>query len=512
MKIYKKLSILTCIMTIALIYSANAEMNMSVDYNTGDVTITGIAKPEDNVTVSVTSPSGRIVYIDQQKGKSSSIFTVKFNTETEYGSYTVKTNVDGNKSSDEIKSDVFVPEIYAEGVSSGKRIYNINDLSENDDLKLCLKLLHNSEKSSVSGADGKLLCGVYDEDGKLIYAAASEEFVSDENETNSIVRDAVIPGSKAKAAKLIKTFLWENGTMYPYTGTYSLTENPYKKSLKILTVGNSHAENSNAYLYELAKGAGIENVVVGYTFQNGSSISDHAKLLKSNGKYKYKKNTGEGLPVEYTLYSTRDAVKDEDWDIILIQEFSLWYGQRAAERQQDIDYIIGEIKKEATNPNVKIGWNACWAFSDKYTRLIAENNYGGDSLNWNSVFGSNSGIMYKTISDGVKNEIAVRDDISLIVFSNTAVQNARTSEALMKKDGNMLSWDAVHMDSNGDVLVGLGYLKALGIGIDDISLSCLENANDEAQQIKTLTDSDFEIMKKAVNAAYEKPYMVTDIN
>lgn len=516
MKLLKGLFAAVLITAAATSVSANSQLHTEVDYITGNVTVTGIGERNNNVTVKVLSPGNETVFMEQIGQRSSGGYKFEFNTDAKYGKYTIKINDSGTVENNEETFDVFVPKLEAEGAVSGKKIMNINDLDGNENLKINLDIAYNPEQSSVKALNTKLVCAAYDSQGNLLSAKQSENIVN--NGGNDSVfqyqRSAEFTPKELTGAVLIKSFVWENGTMKPYTGDYRLAENPYKDSLKILTVGNSHAHDASVYLYELAKGAGIDNVVVGYTFQNGSGIAEHASLLQSDAKYKYNKNTGNGFSEEYYQKSTREAIRDEDWDVILIQEFSMEYGKDAESRTKNIDYIIGEIKKEATNPDVKIGWQMNWAASNKYSKLFDKNIYA-DSNRWYTAFGEDSDMMFKVMSSDLRDNILSDNKFPIVIYSGTAVQNARTSENLMKADGNMLSWDAIHMDSFGNVLVGLGYLRALGFNIDDIDISCMQSVIDADKaaenplQIHALTSELFDIMKQAVNAAYENPYAIT---
>ena len=88
------------------------------------------------------------------------------------------------------------------------------------------------------------------------------------------------------------------------------------KSLKILAIGNSFSTDSMQYLYQIAKNAGVEEIVLGNLYYGGCSLDEHyAYGTNDITSYTYYKNT-TGTWGSTKNYKMSDAVKDEDWDYI----------------------------------------------------------------------------------------------------------------------------------------------------------------------------------------------------
>ena len=65
-----------------------------------------------------------------------------------------------------------------------------------------------------------------------------------------------------------------------------------KKSLKILAVGNSFSADGMEYLYNIAKNAGIEEVILGNLYVGGCDLNTHyGYCMRDEAAYTYYKNT-----------------------------------------------------------------------------------------------------------------------------------------------------------------------------------------------------------------------------
>ena len=105
--------------------------------------------------------------------------------------------------------------------------------------------------------------------------------------------------------------------------------------------------------------------------------------------------------------------------------------------------------------------------------------------------------MYHSIINSVKSKILSNKDFEIIIPNTTSVQNARTSFL-----GDTITRDGFHMSYDlGRYLTGLMFFKQLtNIEIDNIDY-CPETISEEVKQICI----------KAVNAAYNNPYEITNL-
>ena len=94
------------------------------------------------------------------------------------------------------------------------------------------------------------------------------------------------------------------------------------KLIKVLAIGNSFSEDAvEQNLFELAKAQG-DSLVIGNAYIGGCSIERHYKNLKGDSAlYAYRKVIG-GTKAEYKHVTLKRIIRDEQWDIITLQQAS----------------------------------------------------------------------------------------------------------------------------------------------------------------------------------------------
>jgi hypothetical protein len=108
--------------------------------------------------------------------------------------------------------------------------------------------------------------------------------------------------------------------------------------------------------------------------------------------------------------------------------------------------------------------------------------------------------MYHSICSAVKNKIVSNDKFFTIIPVGTAIQNVRTSHI-----GDTLTRDGHHLSLNlGRYIAGMTWLRALtGLSIDHVEY---------VPSTEDIPKEYLSIIKKAVNAAIERPFEVTMID
>lgn len=255
------------------------------------------------------------------------------------------------------------------------------------------------------------------------------------------------------------------------------------KSLKILAIGNSFSTDAMQYLYQIAKSAGVETVVLGNLYYGGCSLQQHVEFAFANStSYKYYKNTA-GTWSSTDNYKMEDAIKDENWDYITLQQTSKTSGLQSSygtTLTQLVDYV------RSKNTTAKLVWHMTWAYQQDSTHSSFPN-YDNDQAK-----------MYNMIVDCVKNCIEAETRFELVIPSGTAIQNARTSFL-----GDTLTRDGYHLDYNiGRYIAGLTYYAAItGSSINEIKYN---------PSTATVSNDMMAAAKEAVNNAIAKPYEVTN--
>lgn len=259
-------------------------------------------------------------------------------------------------------------------------------------------------------------------------------------------------------------------------------EAPNKDSIKILAVGNSFSVDAMQYLYPILSGLGYKEIKLGNLYIGGCSLETHATNVSGDAAaYTYYVNTANKWTSTASA-KVMDAVKSEAWDYISFQQASPNSGQAAT-----YDPYLGQLISavSAACPKAKIIWNMTWAYQ-------ANANYSGFAN-----YDYDEAKMYSAIVAAVKEKVASRSDISLIIPAGTAVANVRTS--FIKEN---TSRDGYHLNYGVGRLTA-AYMWAKAISGADIS------ALSYVPESYTVTERELAAIKEAVNAAYAKPYEVT---
>ncbi len=223
------------------------------------------------------------------------------------------------------------------------------------------------------------------------------------------------------------------------------------KSIKILAIGNSFSTDCMQYLYQIAKDGGVEEIVLGNLYYGGCSLAQHLSFAKADsGSYKYYKNTTGTWGVTEN-YKMSDAIADEDWDYISLQQTSKTcgltdsYGKTLTDL---IDYV------RSKNSTAKLIWNMTWAYQQDSTHSSFPN------------YDKSQQKMYDMIIECVEKCIEPETRFDLMIPCMTSIQNARTSFM-----GDTLTRDGYHLDyAIGRYIAGLTWYAAItGASVDGIT-------------------------------------------
>jgi len=198
--------------------------------------------------------------------------------------------------------------------------------------------------------------------------------------------------------------------------------------LRILAIGNSFSEDAvEQYLYNLAAEEGVE-LVIGNAYRGGQGLKSHWNDIQNNNNtFEYRKVV-KGLRTNITGQALSTIITDEPWDIITFQQVSQDSGRPETYEPylgNLIDYLLGLT----TNPNVKVGMHQTWAYAQNSTHSGFAN-YGNDQMT-----------MYNAIVNAVNQAMSNHEELTFVVPSGTAIQNARTSIL-----GDNLNRDGYHLD------------------------------------------------------------------
>ena len=274
-------------------------------------------------------------------------------------------------------------------------------------------------------------------------------------------------------------------------------ERTVPKSLKILSIGNSHTVDATAYLYDIAKAHGVEEVIVGTLYVSGCSLAKHWNYASSEqAKYTYYKNES-GTWTTTNSVTLRTGLVDEEWDYISIHESCNNAGLPA--RYATLDNLNQYLNEHKTNPDAKLVWNMAWAYQNGYVK----------TTDFALLYHSDQEFMQQSILSSVRARVSLRPDMHMVMPAGAAVQYARR---LM---GDKLNRDTVHLTTFGRVLVAYTWFCSL-TGHDPNNFKYTEVAGSFDLANKkpktpgmTMTQEDISILCQATASAISDPYMGT---
>ena len=225
---------------------------------------------------------------------------------------------------------------------------------------------------------------------------------------------------------------------------------------------------------------------MGNLYIGGCTLQTHALNAVGNlPAYKFYMNyDGEWKTIEECTIEY--ALKNQDWDIITMQQASTWSGKPDT-YEPHLTQLIEYVNENKTNPNARLAWNMTWAYQSDFEKdMFAQ-------------YARNQDVMYHAIITTVQNKIESRKDFSYIMPCGTAIQNARTSYV-----GDTLTRDGYHMSELGRVITSYTWLATfLNEPMTEINLT---NVSDTL----ILTEQDKAMILEAVNNAIKNPFEVTN--
>ena len=198
------------------------------------------------------------------------------------------------------------------------------------------------------------------------------------------------------------------------------------KVIKVLAIGNSFSQDAmEQYLYELAAAQG-DSLVIGNAFIPGCSIDKHYNNLRNNkADYEYRKVVG-GVRAVKKKMGLRAIIRDEQWDIITLQQASHLSGIEKS--YSKLPQLKRLVQSYTTNLHVKFMWHMTWAYAEEFSneRYVPYDN--------------NQRKMYSMIVNSMLN-VLPSVGVSRVIPSGIAIQLARYRLGdILNRDGYHLSY------------------------------------------------------------------------
>lgn len=255
------------------------------------------------------------------------------------------------------------------------------------------------------------------------------------------------------------------------------------KVIRILAIGNSFSDDAiEYYLYDLANASNIK-VIIGNMYIGGAPVSLHVKNINgNNASYDYRKIGLDGVKTNTKKVSIDQAIKDESWDYISLQQASPLSGQFDV-IMKDLPELVEQVNARKPK-NAKLIYHQTWAYQqDSKHKGFANYNNSQEE-------------MYAAIVDATK-KINKSKIFNFVVPAGTAIQNARSS-------------------SLGDTFTRDGYHLQLDYGRFTASCAWYEkifgkDVRKNSYIPKNLTKLQADIAKQAAHKAVKSPWKVSKI-
>ncbi|MCA5004985.1 DUF4886 domain-containing protein [Sphingobacterium bovistauri] len=257
-----------------------------------------------------------------------------------------------------------------------------------------------------------------------------------------------------------------------------------EKVLKILAIGNSFSEDGiENYLYDLAKADG-RKIIIGNMYIGGASVELHVKNSREDkAAYSYRKIGLDGEKVTTKEIRISQAIADEDWDYISLQQSSPYSGQHEA-IMKDLPELITYVKS-LKKSHTKLVYHQTWAYQQDSKHKGFAN------------YDNNQSKMYTAIADATK-KISKMKDFAMVIPAGTAIQNARTS-------------------SQGDTYTRDGYHLELTYGRFTAACTWYEklfkkDVRKNSYTPEKVTEKQAVISKQAAHKSVKKPFKISKVN
>ena len=197
--------------------------------------------------------------------------------------------------------------------------------------------------------------------------------------------------------------------------------------IKVLAIGNSFSQDAvESHLHQLAEALGYKTVIANM-YIGGCSLETHYHNMVNNAAaYSYRKIGTDGVKVTTANVTLEQALKDEQWDYVSLQQNSGQSGQYDT-YEPYLSQLVSYIRK-TVGDSVKLVWHQTWAYAQSSTHSDFSN-YNKDQLT-----------MYHAIVEASRK--AFNDNgFDILVPAGTAVQNARTTFI-----GDHMNRDGYHLN------------------------------------------------------------------
>lgn len=155
-----------------------------------------------------------------------------------------------------------------------------------------------------------------------------------------------------RSAGTVLTFLAQR-----LRGDNAANEQP-KRTVRVLTIGNSFAENACKFLTKIAADGGVE-MVIGKANLGGCTLERHASLAKQSATDPANKPYTRVVGSKRSKLSLQEYLAADDWDYVTVQQMSA-LSFKPETYHPHIDELVAIIREHA--PNAELLIHETWAY------------------------------------------------------------------------------------------------------------------------------------------------------
>jgi hypothetical protein len=198
-------------------------------------------------------------------------------------------------------------------------------------------------------------------------------------------------------------------------------------SIKVLAIGNSFSEDAiENHLYDLAKEKG-KTIILGNLYIGGASLDLHwENMQEGHAVYDFRKIDENGVKSNRPNTSITDALQEEDWDYITVQQVSQLSG-KIETIAPVLKKVVAFVRQNTRKSNPQILYHQTWAYANDATHDGFINYQRDQEKMYQAIVHTTATIRSYSFIDGV-------------IPTGTAIQNARSMLI-----GNQLTRDGYHL-------------------------------------------------------------------
>ena len=255
---------------------------------------------------------------------------------------------------------------------------------------------------------------------------------------------------------------------------YSFTTEE-EETLKILSIGQSHSQDSVWLVQEVLQTERPDEKFFVAECIKSVTMVDHVKNAKEDASiYTYYTNT-EGAWVEHENWSIRQALLDQRWDIVIINESSRLLGLESTMKKGLVNEMVDYIHN-TLNYDPQLMYNWTWTTpTDQY--------FHSDTIDpqppatfWNTFtkdYQANREVHYNSMLAMLEKYVEPIEGIDGILYSATPIQYATEVMGVSQID---MYRDYIHLSDYGRLYIAyLWYAQFYGLdSIEEVNVDVIE--------------------------------------